>query len=354
MSIIKFQIKDATFEADTAPEALYADEEMLGECLFIFQDELADRLGVVTLEEYNAMGEGYSSTMDERNQERSGEEEREPGEDLELGADGSIGCLAYLADLGPAPDGEPWRFMWKGSGSVFWLFHDIIHAREDFSADAGQGHTYGPSAQLTSYEEDRANLEGAKLALAAGVSPDEVCEQLAGLAPAFLERFGDPSTALDDLLKSGVFEEDETTSAAAYASEIEGYAKECAEAYEDNPGDLHGDEHTPENPDFPTWAILTHSEYVEDAKQYEPADLDALAFCAMSMDVAEAARELLTCPECEDDKKVEAETCEDCADVCELCKDTSFVEVEGENGQNVIQACDNCQTISKDEQHQTN
>lgn len=89
------------------------------------------------------------------------------------------------------------RVRWYGECSAFWLFHDVTHAYEDVELQAGGGQVRvnGPDA------EDRANLEGARRAVKAGMPLGEVLAELAGLRKAFRVRFSTESTALVDFLQ---------------------------------------------------------------------------------------------------------------------------------------------------------
>lgn len=312
--LVKFNIAGTAFEVETDAQA--RDDvggELLGDCLFRFADELACDLSEVTLEEYILNGTAYRATLAARQEDRTGVPWRS-GDDLELDADAGIAAMAYLIDLGNEDD-EPWRFRWDGSGSVFWLFHDLTHAIEDFSADAGGQHAHGPSQQLTAFEEDRANLEGAKLALDAGVDAGEICNQLAGLAKAFRIRFREDSTALSDLLKSGALSGGEFT-AQAYTEHVACFARDCAEAFEDEPDDCDGFEYTPEtDSSFPAWAVLLYSDNrrAGECMGDDEQSLGASAYWALNYDITEQARDLLTCVDCGDHKKIEDSLCVDCS-----------------------------------------
>lgn len=308
---LAFEINGTRFEAVADPRALAFDhgEDMLGDCEFRFDGETARELATVTLEEYTRGGHRIRNTLGERMEDRTGEA-WEDGESLRLEADGGIAALCYLADRGNE-DGEPWRFEWDGSGSAFWLFHDVTHAAEDFSADAGGLEVYGPPAELTAYEEDRANVEGAKLAKAAGIDAAEIAAELAGLGSAFRERFGQDSEALSDLLASGELIDDTSEhSRTAYREHVQSIAEQCAE-HTDEDEEPDAWEHVPEDlGGWPAWAILTHSDH--DGEELSET-LDGRAFYALQADATERARELLTCDECGDRKRIDATTCEDCA-----------------------------------------
>jgi hypothetical protein len=98
-------------------------------------------------------------------------------------------CLIELLYLcGTLPD----HYIFSYFGNSYWLFHDIIHAEHDVS-DNG--------VHIGELEEARALLEGAKLALANGVSLSIIVRALASSEKEYRERFSSEPTALDSFLE---------------------------------------------------------------------------------------------------------------------------------------------------------
>lgn len=106
--------------------------------------------------------------------------------------DEAIAAVAVLIEIG-----EPLHLDASGS-SPFWIFHDLIHAAEDWCVDLDSREVFGPEV-FGAFEEDRAHVAGTRLAATAGVPVGECLREIVKAAPSFLERFGSASRALEDL-----------------------------------------------------------------------------------------------------------------------------------------------------------
>jgi len=190
MQELKIKIGDVDFVAEVKAEKYAPD--IWGESRFVFSGDIAERLSVVVFESYTRRGDVLSERLRDAHMELFGEEWN-PGDDLILDTDQGIAAIAFLLDLGSE---EPIRFKWEGGSSPFWLFHDLAHAVDDFSADAYSDYAYAPSMQLTGWEEDRASVEGSKLAVASGVPLSTVLVELGKIGKGFKNRFGVKSEAL--------------------------------------------------------------------------------------------------------------------------------------------------------------
>lgn len=303
----QFKLGGTAFECIADPNALDG-EDVLGNCEYHFSSSLADELAPIVFEQTNGYGYTSRATLAEAQRDRTGEQWQESG-DLTLEADGGITALAYLIAIGNR-DEVPWLFEWDGSGSVFWLFHDCTHALEDWTIGKDSDGWTASIQALTAWAEDRANLEGARRALGAGVPVEEVIGELAGLAEAFSQRFeGEASTALDDLLNGGL--PGMGDGRAEYAAHVLTLATDYAESLDDDvsPDDVDpfewvdGDGYTPGL----VLAFCSHGS----SEDYGEG-IEGRAFSALLMDVSGKARELITCPECDERRQLGASTCKEC------------------------------------------
>jgi hypothetical protein len=238
-----FKLRGVAFVATVRPNELDGSDN-LGECEYRFHGSLAERLAAVRWHEANNY-RSFEGSLGEKMESRTGEPWRrfeDPSDPegtpavppLALDADGGIMALTTLVEWGNE-GGEPWAFEWDGSGSLFWLFHDTAHADNDFGAWEEEGEGWHVEASdfpaVGAYREDRANLEGARRAVACGVDAEEVLAELATLAEPFRARFDEDSTALADFIDGGVPGLEEQRK--AYASLVASMAEEVAEAAED-------------------------------------------------------------------------------------------------------------------------
>lgn len=290
METFSFKINGTRFECVADPDAL--GEDILGDCEFRFDAELARLLAPVVWHEANDF-RSFDGTLAESQENRTGEE-WEDGEPLRLEADGGIRALCVLAELGER-DGEPWRFEWDGSGSAFWLFHDVTHAAEDFGAWEEDGTWHVEASQfpaVLAWNEDRANLEGARRAIRAGVAVDEVLAELANVAEPFSDRFaGEESTALDDLLASGELADVADVTEEDFRAYVEATAVECEEGT-DPDEDPDGWEWIGDGTALPAWAVLTFADFDGRDVGDESATVTDRAFYALAQSVTARACEL--------------------------------------------------------------
>lgn len=234
-----FSIDGTPFSVSADPDAYDDGSDSLGDSRFTFAEgPLADELARVVLVVYNGLGESSEGTLARYVEDMT----RDPwgGGDLVLDPDAGIAALAHLSERG---SDEPIPFHWDGSGSAYWLFHDVSHASEDATAMMLGDEEGTPAVDFPaplSWAEDRANVEGAQRALRAGVPLDEILGELAGVAEAFRERFSEPSTALADFLDSldplpeglADYRRDVRDLAAEYLSQNEDVSADDVDPYE--------------------------------------------------------------------------------------------------------------------------
>lgn len=94
-------------------------------------------------------------------------------------ADAGIKLLACMGQIG----GE-WPVTWNGEGET-WFFHDIEHARNDVLIEGDDV----PTIYIDAQSEERAQVNGARAALAHGVPIDEVVESVVSILDEFESRF---------------------------------------------------------------------------------------------------------------------------------------------------------------------
>jgi hypothetical protein len=73
---------------------------------------------------------------------------------------------------------------------VFWVWHDICHAVNDWGDDAKW--ILAENGSFTAYTERERLMQGAKLCISEGGDFAEVCSALFGVASDFESRFGEP------------------------------------------------------------------------------------------------------------------------------------------------------------------
>jgi len=94
-------------------------------------------------------------------------------------ADAGIALLAAMGYMG----GE-WSLDWHGENAT-WFFHDVDHACNDTGMEGGRPGI----VRIDADSERRAQVNGAREALKAGVSIDDVCEAIASILTEYETRF---------------------------------------------------------------------------------------------------------------------------------------------------------------------
>jgi len=183
----------------TVDDSGCTSDRVLGDAVYQFEGDLARLLAPMILATYSIdCSRVFESTLADAHKEHNGDA-WEPGEPLRLSVDAGTAAVALLLDRG-----APFEYAVDiAEGSAYWAFHDLAHAVDDVLADWGDGIADYPP--VGSWAEDRANLEGARRAVRAGLTVDEVLGALVILRAPFAECFdGQESTALDDLLVGGL------------------------------------------------------------------------------------------------------------------------------------------------------
>ena len=93
----------------------------------------------------------------------------------------------------------PLSIEWYSDGSVFWLFHDLAHVWNDVTAYE-EDSTWTAEIYVDGMSEDNANIEGARLAMANGLTLYDVVREIADVEKEYKERFGFDSRALEAIL----------------------------------------------------------------------------------------------------------------------------------------------------------
>lgn len=277
-------------------------DEILGDAVYTFGEEVSALLAEKRLATYNGLGQAFESTLAQAHEEHNGEPWEE-GAELRLSVDAGIAAVALLLSRG-----EPFAFAVDlAEGSAYWAFHDLGHADDDVSADWGDGLADFPPVE--SWAEDRANLTGARRALAAGLPVDEVLGALATLRAPFAERFkGEESSALDDLLAGGFdfLPEEVRPNVAGVREHIETVARDLLESNPDADLDdldelsreyADGDGLPQRTPGVVLAALPEFADRIDDWGE-KGAGLDLRAFAAFEGALADKVRDLATCPEC--------------------------------------------------------
>ena len=95
-------------------------------------------------------------------------------------ADAGILFVAAMAEMG-----GKWSIHWEGENAT-WFFHDWDHATHDTEVGIN-----GPKiVRIDADRERRAQVNGAREALKAGISVDDVCEAVASILDEYKTRFG--------------------------------------------------------------------------------------------------------------------------------------------------------------------
>ena len=97
-------------------------------------------------------------------------------------ADSGIVLVAAMAEIG----GE-WSIGWEGENAT-WFFHDWDHATNDTEI----GKDYPEIVGIDWDTERRAQVNGAREALKAGISIDDVCAAVVSILEEFERRFSSP------------------------------------------------------------------------------------------------------------------------------------------------------------------
>lgn len=185
---MKKQLGNATFNVTLHQEDLGG--ENAGECCWVLSVGALLRIFAKfpKLETFGSIPDAIGDAT-EYGQAREGIETPEKLSDLDeeesvsiRDADSGIVLVAAMAEIG----GE-WDVQWQGENET-WFFHDWDHATHD--TDIGRD---GPEISGIDYDsERRAQVNGAREALKAGISIDTVCEAIASILDEFQSRFKAP------------------------------------------------------------------------------------------------------------------------------------------------------------------
>jgi hypothetical protein len=321
-------------EAESYPGS--GDAEVLGDSRWTFHRSDLERAGLLDPEEpflhVSTYGDGRTDEaplLDALAGDRFGypedEDERRAWDEAEeLESSDVDACIVALRALLERADerrrhedgAEPWRVrvLWYGECSAFWAFHDITHALEDVDWSGGSAGVYLAGG----WAEDRANLEGARRAVRAGVPVGEVLAELAGLRGAFRERFGDESTALADFLDGGNARDDDGE--REHAERVRDLAAEVLESLDEDAREEDALERAWEYVDGAAGnlddeeaaRVLVFTSHADRAEEYadgDSTDLAVRAFGALLGDVEEAIGERFEaerCPHCEERRRVQS------------------------------------------------
>jgi len=315
-------------DTDARPE--HAEPELLGDSSWTFRIEDLQRIGAdeLAFRTRNGFGEERSepllAALDEERDWEDFEDEDKAEEVQTRNVDASIVTVRALMEHAKEEHARTGtvrevRLGWEGDSSAYWLFHDLTHAIEDVEWSEDGGGVFIGGA----WEEDRANLEGARRAVRYGMDLEEVLGQLVALQGPFRERFkGEESTALQDFLAG---HEDEKN-AQAYREHVQDIA---ADAFDPSESLEDLEERAWEHVDGDSWLesyagrILAHSDsdgsdYVTGEEDSPRVALVARAFGALLGDVRARLQELHEESRCEscgrDPKRAGFATCEDCAE----------------------------------------
>lgn len=185
---MKKQLRNATFNV-----ILYVEDygsETNGECCWVLSVSALLRIFAVfpDMERFGAIPDAIGDAI-ENGQARDGVEIAEKLADLDAeesvsirDADSGIVLVAAMAEIG----GE-WDVQWQGENET-WFFHDWDHATND--TEIGRD---GPEIVGIDWDtERRAQVNGAREALKAGISIDDVCSAVASITEEFESRFKAP------------------------------------------------------------------------------------------------------------------------------------------------------------------
>lgn len=296
--------------------------DVLGDARYRFRGEVARLLAPMRLTTYNRdLSRSFETTLDgSRVDEGLDAFDPEVDDVLDLGTDAGIAAVALLLDRG-----EPFEVevdLDTSTDGPFWAFHDLGHAADDVSADWESGSADFPGP--TVWAEDRANVEGARRALGAGVSVDVVLGALSRLGAPFLERFGEASTALDDLLDGEGLPDDVRARVDEVAGRVESTAVDFLD-WADADLDLddllesaleYGEEVRHASPGVVVVALRGFDNLADAYGSGESGpDVEARAAYAFGGAVVEAVRRLAQCEDCEQERRRPgATTCATCAE----------------------------------------
>jgi len=198
---MKKQLGNATFNV-----SLYVEDygsENNGECCWVLS--VADLLRIFVvfpkLETFGTISEAIGDAI-ENGQARDGVETAEKLSDLDheesvsiRDADSGIVLVAAMAEIG----GE-WNVQWQGENET-WFFHDWDHATHDTE----MGKDYPVIVGIDWDTERRAQINGAREALKAGISIDDVVSAVASITEEFESRFKAPiGTIWSDIFRGWV------------------------------------------------------------------------------------------------------------------------------------------------------
>ena len=79
--------------------------------------------------------------------------------------------------------------------SEYWAYHDLVHAQRSVEIYMGS-----PKINIDADEEEIVTVESAKLSLQNGLTLADIVRQLIEQEPDFKQRFGRPTTAIEDFL----------------------------------------------------------------------------------------------------------------------------------------------------------
>ena len=298
-----------------------ASDEMLGDVRYRFRGEVARLLAPMRLVTFSAdFSRSFEQVLGEAQVDEgladAPFDPDDPEAVLDLGADGGIGAIALLLDRR-----EPFEVevdLDTSTDGPFWAFHDLSHAVDDCSGDWDEGLAEFPPP--SAWSEDRANLEGARRALRAGVDLDNVLGALLRLREPFRERFpGDQSTALADLL-DGDLPEAVRARPERVLDRVESTARDVLDYAQDDVtlDDLAREIGEGVRHDSPGSVLVALRDWDSLADCYGPGEvveLDHRAAYAYGGAVCESVRRLAQCEECEEERREPGSTtCADCAE----------------------------------------
>lgn len=185
---MKKQLGSATFNV-----SLYTEDygsEINGECCWVLSVDTLRRIFArfPELETFGMIPDAIGDAI-ENGQARDDIENAEKLSDLEpeesvsiRDADTGIVLVAAMAEIG----GE-WHVQWQGENET-WFFHDWDHATHDTEI----GKNFPVIVSIDWDTERRAQVNGAREALKAGISIDDVVSAVASITEEFESRFKTP------------------------------------------------------------------------------------------------------------------------------------------------------------------
>lgn len=185
---MKKQLGNATFNVTLCVEDY--GSETNGECCWVLSVGALLRIFArfPDMEEMGMIPDAIGDAI-EHGQAREGVETAKKLADLDAeesvsirDADSGIGLVAAMAEIG----GE-WDVQWQGENET-WFFHDWDHATHDTYIGSRMPHI----GNIDWDTERRAQVNGAREALKAGISIDDVCSAVASITEEFESRFKAP------------------------------------------------------------------------------------------------------------------------------------------------------------------